>query len=131
MLFLWVHVAWFAIWIFTNSMLRGRAIDPFPFSLLTLTVSLEAIFLSTFILISENRQALVDERRSHLDLQINLLAEQENTKMLKLLKEIAQKVGVESHDDPEIAVLEQATLPHKLLEQIDATVHAEGQQPAS
>ena len=131
MVFLWVHVAWFAIWIFTNSILRGRAVDPFPFNLLTLAVSLEAIFLSTFILISENRQSRVDERRSHLDLQINLLAEQENTKMLKLLKEIAQKVGVESHNDPEIAVLEQATLPQKLLQQIDATVQAEGEKPAS
>ena len=55
--------------------IAGKAIDPYPFSFLTLVVSLEAIFLSTFILISENRQARIDEPRNHLDLQINLLAE--------------------------------------------------------
>ena len=61
----------------------------------------------------------MDERRSHLDLQINLLAEQENTKMLWLLKEIAQKLGVDLAQDPHVEVLEQATRPDKLLEQID------------
>ena len=85
-------------------------------------VSLEAIFLSTFILISENRQAKVDERRSHLDLQINLLTEQENTKMLQLLRGIAEKVGVDCSGDPDIHVLEQATRPEELAAQIDASV---------
>jgi uncharacterized membrane protein len=89
---------------------------------LTLAVSFEAIFLSTFILISENRQALVDERRSHLDLQINLLSEQENTKMLQLLREIAEKLGVNPGKDPTVAALEQATQPDKLVEQIERTI---------
>lgn len=119
MSFVWVHVAWFALWI-GGSVLRGsKAFDPFPFNLLTLSVSLEAIFLSTFILISENRQSRIDERRSHLDLQINLLAEQESTKTLQLLKEIAEKLGVNPNKDPNLAILEQATRPEKLLAQID------------
>ena len=117
-----VHVIWYASWILWNTVFSPEPFDPFPFPFLTLVVSLEAIFLSTFILISGNRQARVDERRNHLDLQIDLLAEQENTKMLTLLKGISQKLGVESDDDPSLAVLEQATEPHKLVEQIDRRV---------
>ncbi len=127
MIFVWVHVVWFVAWVVANTLPGLKHIDPFPFNFLTLVVSLEAIFLSTFILISENRQSRVDERRSHLDLQINLLSEQENTKMLQLLKEIADKLGVDSSRDPTVSVLEQATRPEKLVEQIDGTV-AKSQQ---
>jgi len=124
--FVWVHVLWFALWIGGNIYFGPKSIDHFPFNLLTLVVSLEAIFLSTFILISENRQSRIDERRSRLDLQINLLAEQENTKMLQLLKEIAEKLGVDLDKDPHIAILEQATRPDMLLAQIDATLNQAG-----
>ena len=82
MTFVWVHVVWFGIWILINVTPRLPHIDPFPFTLLTLVVSLEAIFLSTFILISQNHDSKISERRNHLDLQINLLSEQENTQML-------------------------------------------------
>jgi uncharacterized membrane protein len=119
MTFFWVHVVFFTLWIAGNTLLPVPPLDPFPFSFLTLVVSLEAIFLSTFIMIAENRQERLDERRSHLDLQINLLAEQENTKMLRLLEQIARKVGVDPSDDPDIAVLEQATRPEELAKQID------------
>lgn len=118
MAFVWVHVIWFTVWIIWNTMGPGK-LDPYPFSFLTLVVSLEAIFLSTFIMISENRQGRLDERRTHLDLQINLLAEQENTKMLQLLTAIARKLEVDHGGDPSIAVLEQATRPDALLQQID------------
>lgn len=120
--FVWVHVIWFAVWIVGNTALPIKPIDPYPFSFLTLVVSLEAIFLSTFIMISENRQGRIDERRSHLDLQINLLAEQENTKMLTLLEAIAKKMGVDPTEDPDVEVLEQATRPERLVEQIDASI---------
>lgn len=116
--FVWIHVAWFTFWIGANCGLVSKPFDPFPFNFLTLVVSLEAIFLSTFILISENRQSRIDERRSSLDLQINLLAEQENTKMLQLLKEICQKLGINPDKDPSVALLEEATQPDKLLDQI-------------
>jgi uncharacterized membrane protein len=122
MMFVWVHVVWFAGWIVGNTALPIQPLDPYPFSFLTLVVSLEAIFLSTFIMISENRKSRIDERRSHLDLQINLLAEQENTKMLTLLEAMARKMGVDSKEDPDIEVLEQATRPEKLVEQIDASI---------
>jgi uncharacterized membrane protein len=116
--FLWAHVAWFAGWVLFNTLGPQPHIDPYPFTFLTLLVSLEAIFLSTFILISQNQETRLTERRNALDLQINLLTEQENTKMLRMLDKIATKLGI-SDDDPSIAVLEQATRPDKLAEQID------------
>ena len=91
-LFLALHVAWFAAWIVINVSPGIGHFDPFPFTFLTLVVSLEAIFLSSFILISQKRAALISERRNQLDLQINLLTEQENTRMLKVLGAIANKL---------------------------------------
>jgi uncharacterized membrane protein len=121
MTFVWVHVAWFGGWIVFNLLPGVKHIDPFPFTFLTLVVSLEAIFLSTFILISQNHDARVNEKRNHLDLQINLLSEQENTKMLSLLQHIAIKLGADISDDPHIEVLAQATKPESLVEQIEET----------
>jgi len=119
----WVHVAWFAIWIALNTIMpKHMHFDTFPFTFLTLVVSLEAIFLSTFILISGNHQTRLSERRSHLDLQINLLTEQENTKILQLLGRIAEKVGVALDDDPDIQILEKSTRPEQMIDQIDRAV---------
>ena len=75
------HVMWFSLWISTNmGMIPGIApFDPFPFPFLTMTVSLEAIFLALFVLASQNRLARQSDKRSHLDLQIDLLAEREMT----------------------------------------------------
>ena len=117
--FVWVHVIWFGAWIILNILPRLQHFDPFPFTFLTFVVSLEAIFLSTFILISQNHETRLSERRNHLDLQINLLTEQENTKMLRMLERIAQKVGAKTDDDPSLQVLDQATHPEKLIEQIE------------
>lgn len=119
MVFVWVHVAWFGGWLLINSIPLFPHFDPFPFTFLTLVVSLEAIFLSTFIMISQTQETKLSERRNKLDLQINLLAEQENTKMLQLLSAIAKKVGAEAGDDSEIAALQQATQLENLVRQID------------
>ena len=121
MSFVWLHVVVFAGWIAYNSLPWFQAFDPYPFTFLTLVVSLEAIFLSAFILISQNYDMRVSERRNQLDLQINLLSEQENTKMLQLLDAIARKLGVSQEDDPEIEALEQATRPETLARQIEKT----------
>jgi uncharacterized membrane protein len=120
--FLWLHVLWFGGWIVLNVMPGIRHFDPFPFPFLTLAVSLEAIFLSTFILISENRQSRLAERRNHLDLQINLLAEQENTTMLRLLERIADRVGARKTNEQEARVLGQQTEPEELAEQIERAI---------
>ena len=79
--FVWLHVLWFSCWPLLNSWPGIRHFDPYPFTFLTLVVSLEAIFLSAFILISQNYELRISDRRNQLDLQINLLTEQENTKM--------------------------------------------------
>lgn len=119
MTFVWVHVAWFGGWILINLIPGITHIDPFPFTFLTLVVSLEAIFLSTFILISQNHDTRISERRSHLDLQLNLLSEQENTKMIAMLQAIAARVGAELSPDPHIDALSQETQPEKLVQQIE------------
>jgi uncharacterized membrane protein len=119
MAFVWIHVVGFSAWIAYNALPWFSPFDPYPFTFLTLVVSLEAIFLSTFILISQNYEMRISERRNMLDLQINLLAEQENTKTLQLLEQIAKKVGAHVEDDPQIRALEEATRPEALVQQIE------------
>ena len=89
---------WFSAWVTVNvGVIRGiRPFDPFPFPFLTMTVSLEAIFLALFVLASQNRLARQSDRRSHLDLQIDLLEEREMTAVLQLLQDIAQHLDVET-----------------------------------
>ena len=101
--FVVVHLVWFAAWIVWNTGLVpvGQPIDPFPFSFLTFVVSLEAIFLSLFVLISQNNLTRQSERRAHLDLQVNLLAEQESTKTVELLERIARRLDVPISDEAE------------------------------
>ena len=120
MRFVWVHVVWFGGWILFNVGPGVPHVDPFPFTFLTLIVSLEAIFLSTFILISQNLDSRISERRSHLDLQLNLLSEQENTKMIVMLHAIAAKVGADLSQDAELRALSEETQPERLIEQIEA-----------
>ncbi len=124
MVFVYVHIIWFSGWILINSVFTFARFDPFPYTFLTLVVSLEAIFLSTFILISQNHETELTERRNHLDLQINMLAEQENTKMLDLLQRIAQKVGI-ADDDPETAALLEPMEPGRIVEQIISATDAD------
>jgi uncharacterized membrane protein len=85
------HVIWFSLWTVLNlGLIRGwEPFDPFPFPFLTMTVSLEAIFLALFVLASQNRLAYQSDKRAHLDLQIDLLAEREMTAVLQLLQDIA------------------------------------------
>ena len=119
MTFVWVHVIGFGGWIALNLVPGVTHVDPFPFTFLTFLVSLEAIFLSTFILISQNLDTRISERRNHLDLQINLLSEQENTKMLMMLQAIAEKVGAEIELDEDVTVLAQDTELEKVVAQIE------------
>ena len=120
MTFIWLHAAFFAGWIAWNVMQGVPHFDPYPFTFLTLCVSLEAIFLSAFILISQNQEMRLTERRNLLDLQINLLSEQENTKMLKLMHAMAQKLGVSEEDDPEMDALLEAVRPETISREIES-----------
>jgi len=110
MWFIVLHFVWFAVWVFLNLKAKGAAtFDPFPFSFLTMIVSLESIFLSLFILMSQNRSGIQADQRNHLDLQINLLAEDENTKMLQMLQALCEYHKLAIANDPEIQAMAQRT----------------------
>jgi uncharacterized membrane protein len=98
--FVYAHSAWFGIWVLINLGLFGASarFDTFPFGLLTLIVSLEAIFLSTFVMISQNRQANAAEVRSELDYHTNVKAEREIDVVMKTLERMASKQGIEIAD---------------------------------
>lgn len=105
-----VHAVWFFVWIVANAQFFGLpAFDPYPFSLLTTIVSLEAIFLTVFVLISQNRMTREADRRTELDLQVNLLAEKETTMILKILSEISRHLGTKGAASRELADLIQET----------------------
>jgi uncharacterized membrane protein len=120
MYFVYFHVVWFAVWILINLGYFGiKPFDPYPFGLLTMIVSLEAIFLATFVLISQNRLSAEADRRADLDLQIGLLAEHELTRVLKMLDEIQDKMGIENDSDRELRDLEKNVHPEDVLAEID------------
>ena len=98
-----LHLVWFGLWVSLNAgvLRRVRPFDPFPFPFLTMTVSLEAIFLALIVLASQNRLSRQTDKRSHLDLQIDLLAEREMTAVLQLLQDIARHLDVQTTVTPE------------------------------
>ena len=71
-----------------------KTFDPFPFGILALVISSESVLLTIFVLISQNRMTRQAERRSHLDLQVGMLAEQELTTMLQMQQQICQRLGI-------------------------------------
>jgi uncharacterized membrane protein len=128
--FIYFHVLWFGIWILANLGIGGlRAFDPFPFGLLTTIVSLEAIFLSTFVLVSQNRQAAIAERRAELDLQFDLLAEYEVTRILKLMDAMAKKMDLKEGDKEEIKELKKDVKPEAVLQELDKKVDEHNHEP--
>src|SRR4249919_3350135 len=89
------------IWIILNMMAFINHWDPYPFILLNLVLSFQAAYASPIIMMSQNRQAKLNERRNKLDLQINLLAEQENTEMLRLLRLLCEKLDIPVDENSE------------------------------
>ncbi len=132
MRFVYLHILWFGGWILLNSgMLGFKPFDPFPYSLLTMVVSLEAIFLSAFLLISQNRMSLESERRADLHLHVDLLAEHEITRVLTMLDEIHQQLGIENAEEDELPELEEETRPEDVLAAIrhlEREMEQEGEQ---
>jgi uncharacterized membrane protein len=120
MAFVYVHVLWFGAWIALNTGRLGiRPFDPFPYGLLTMIVSLEAIFLATLVLISQNRLSAESERRADLGLQISLLAEHELTHALHMLDAIQDKLGIDNDQDSDLVDLEMETRPEDVLAEIE------------
>ena len=117
------HVAWFVLWLLTNMRLIPGIVpfDPFPFPLLTTIVSLEAIFLALFVLASQNRLSHQADKRAHLDLQVDLLAEREMTAVLQLLQDIAKRLGVKDTLTPDqLRELATETDIHRITDKLDS-----------
>jgi len=101
--FLVFHVVWFGAWVLANTGMLGlEPFDPFPFGLLTLVVSLEAIFLSIFVLMAQSRESSVAELREEVSLQVVLRMEEEVTKTLQLVAGLYPRLGQQVANDPEL-----------------------------
>jgi uncharacterized membrane protein len=97
-----------------------KAFDPFPFGVLALIVSSESVFLTIFVLISQSRMARQSERRSHLDLQVGMLSEQELTTILQMLQKLCQHMGVNVDSSrQEVRSFSKTTDVHKLASELE------------
>jgi uncharacterized membrane protein len=120
MLFVYIHIFLFGTWIAWNTGLLG--LKPFDASLviLAMAASVEAIFLSTFVLISQNRMNEKADKRAELNLQISLLAEHEITRLITLNTAMAKKMGLEdTYDDAEIEELSKDVHPEKIMDTME------------
>ncbi len=115
-----MHVAFYGAWLVWNGAdgFGLRPFDPPPFGLLTLTVSLEAILLTLFVIVSQNRIREQADHHAHVDLQVNLMAEQEATKMLGLLQSLCAHFRLKEAEDAEIGELLQSTDPESLFDDV-------------
>jgi uncharacterized membrane protein len=120
MTFVFLHLAVFGVWIAVNSGLV-KFIPKWDetFVILGTSASVEAIFLSTFILISQNRMTAAADKRADLDLQIGLLSEHEVTKLVALTTAIADRLGVEAANDRELEELQRDVAPGAVLDKIE------------
>jgi uncharacterized membrane protein len=121
MSFVAVHAVLVIGWVVVNTKLTP--VPPFDpsFVILATVASVEAIFLSTFILISQNRAAAAADRRADLDLQVGLLAEHEVTHLIKLTTQIAERLGIEEAGNPELAELKRTVAPEAVLDRLKET----------
>jgi len=121
MRFVYIHLVLFGSWIIINlGWIPGIPRFDRSFVVLAMLASVEAIFLSTFVLISQNRMAALADRRADLDLQISLLAEHEVTRLITLVAAMAERMDLEVARNPELAELSQDVAPEKVMEQMEA-----------
>ncbi|MDB4907761.1 MAG: hypothetical protein JWO05_2545 [Gemmatimonadetes bacterium] len=123
--FLAIHAVWFVVWLTWNTGLLGlKPFDPYPFGFLTFVVSLEAIFLSIFVLMAQKRESAIAELREELMLQVSLRLEQEVTKTLQLVAGLYTRLGHRTGEDPELLEmlepLDVEGIERELLTQIEA-----------
>jgi uncharacterized membrane protein len=126
MRFVFVHLILYGFWILANlGWVPG--IEPWDptFVILAMVASVEAIFLSTFILITQNRMAALADRRAELDVQISLLAEAEITKLVELVSEIAQRMNVPAAEQPEVKEMKRMVAPEAVLDAIERSEEAD------
>lgn len=125
--FVYLHLAIYGAWIVVNlGWVPGvRRFDP-TFVVLAMVASVEAIFVSTFVLVSQNRMAAQAEHRAELDLQISLLSEHEITRLVALTTEIARRMDIEAADSGELKQLAEDVRPEAVLDRLDASERERG-----
>ena len=119
--FVLFHVGTFVSWAAWNTLAAPRwRFDPYPYGLLTFIVSLEGVLVATFVLMAQNRMSQQSTYREHLDLQVDLLAEQEMTLMLRMLRRISERLGIppENEEAERAEKLTQETNVYQLMERI-------------
>jgi len=120
MIFVYLHVAVFGAWIVANlGIVPGSPVFDPTFAVLAMVASVEAIFISTFVLISQNRMAKRDDERDDLNLQISLLAEQEATHVLTLVSAIAERLDIRTNVDSDIGGLASPTSPEDVIDELE------------
>lgn len=119
--FVYIHLIVFGLWIVINlGWVPGvPRFDP-TFVILAMVASVEAIFLSTFVLITQNRMAALADKRAELDLQISLLAEHEITRLITLVTAMAEQMALDVARNPELVELSQDVAPEKVMEKMEA-----------
>ena len=129
MRFVYLHLALYGFWIVANlGWVPGvPAWDP-SFVVLAMVASVEAIFLSTFVLISQNRMAAAADKRADLDLQVSLLAEHEVTRLATLVAGIADRLGVRTEADAELGEITRDVAPEAVLDELEATEPGAGRR---
>ncbi len=122
--FFGIHILFFVAWILMNlGIIPGLPVfDPFPYGLLTMVVSLEAIFLSIIVLISQNRANETADLREELDLQINVRAEEEITRILNMLDAIHDHLGLNPEDDEELKTMKKKTDVQAIQDEIEREI---------
>ena len=122
LVFVYLHAAVYGLWIVANlGWIRGLIPWDPTFVILAMVASVEAIFLSTFILITQNRMAAAADRRAELDLQVSLLAEAEITKIVELVSMIADRMDLPTAEQQEIEEMKQRVAPEAVLDAIEET----------
>ena len=122
MTFVYIHLVLFGAWIVVNlGWIPGVPRFDRSFTVLAMAASVEAIFLSTFVLISQNRMQALADKRADLDLQVSLLAEHEITHLIQLVREIARRMDIEEAHNPALDELAQDIKPETVLSQMEAS----------
>ena len=119
--FVILHAVILVAWLVANTGHLGmRPWDPYPFVMLAMAASVEAIFISTFVLIGQNRQSLEADRRAELNLQIDLLAEHEVTRLIEMVEAIARKMEIVVAV-PDLGEIRQDISPESVMAELDRT----------
>ncbi|WP_245283721.1 DUF1003 domain-containing protein [Bradyrhizobium sp. URHD0069] len=118
MRFVYLHLVIYGSWIISNLLPQIPHFDP-SFVILAMVASVEAIFLSTFVLISQNRAMAATDKRDDLDLHVNLLAEQELTRLIAMVAAIAEKLEVHTGAEPEMDEIIKDVAPEVVLGEIE------------